>query len=464
MLFLSSSSSLLVGAQDPSEMPSEMPSQIEDIQDIATEVPLNGASIQMNVLQLNSEEFARQTAAYLFVEMLAGRMLPDSIDLVDMQVGLVSIIGRRQRQRQRQQRRRGQQEQQQQQVQVLHTARAKQDADEEDAPESVEDVERAVLAEEQELLRRQVQVTSPTPSNSNLELFTMEISISALVTGDVNDRVVRELNNAVEAALVKHQELYQASLQGNANVAKEIYLVQVNMILPAEPTPSPSNHNNNKGGGGGKKDAPTKAPTAKPKPIPSEDHKSGKKDASSTSTKTTTTKAPKTTSPSGGGGGKKSKAEPELHPIGMVAQEEGFKFLVTVLKATGLWELANSNEYEGKPVQITVFAPTDDAFKALGEETLSYLLEENTEDLAAILLYHVIGRPWTVQDIMAQQQTSLTVDTLLEGYPVQLLVNHDIGEIAVKGNGNTEATPVVVGDIMASNGVIHVIEEILLPY
>ncbi|KAL7561998.1 hypothetical protein ACA910_004683 [Epithemia clementina (nom. ined.)] len=250
-------SSLLVGAQeDPSDMPSEMPSQLEDI---ATEVPLNGAVVEVEVLDSNEEEFVKQTAEYLYQEMMAMQedgLLPDSIAIQDMPVTLFGVAGRRGRKNRREQRK--------VLLSTTRRRRAQEDYDHANFPESVEDVERAILAEEQALLllrsRTSRQVQDTPPSGDNLVLIAIQMDISAIVTGDVDDKVVRELNRAVEMALVGQREKYQASLQSNPLVAKEIYIVRIQMLMPPEPTPSPSVGD---GSGGGKKDSSstTKAPS-----------------------------------------------------------------------------------------------------------------------------------------------------------------------------------------------------------
>ena len=122
-----------------------------------------------------------------------------------------------------------------------------------------------------------------------------------------------------------------------------------------------------------------------------------------------------------------------------------FKTLAAALKAAGLVETLKG---EGP---FTVFAPTDDAFAALPEGTVENLLKpENKAKLTAILTYHVVPAKATSRDV-AGMSSAKTV----QGGEVSLRT--DDGKVMVD-----EAT-VTKADVMASNGVIHVIDKVLLP-
>ena len=100
---------------------------------------------------------------------------------------------------------------------------------------------------------------------------------------------------------------------------------------------------------------------------------------------------------------------------------------------------------------FTVFAPTDDAFKKLPPGTLESLLKpENKEKLRAILTYHVLAGTVTAAEV-----TKLSSAKTLNGQSVAIAV-HD-GKVMV--NNATVVQP----DIHATNGVIHVIDAVLLP-
>lgn len=141
------------------------------------------------------------------------------------------------------------------------------------------------------------------------------------------------------------------------------------------------------------------------------------------------------------------QADAELPNIVEAAvAEEGFSTLVTALQAA---ELVDTLQGDGP---FTVFAPTNDAFAALPEGTLDQLLAEPTGLLADILLYHVVPGKVMAGDVVALNNTSIT--TAL-GQDVSVAVDGDTVMI-------NDAT-VIATDIETSNGVIHVIDTVLLP-
>ena len=123
-----------------------------------------------------------------------------------------------------------------------------------------------------------------------------------------------------------------------------------------------------------------------------------------------------------------------------------FNTLVAAVEAAGLVETLKG---EGP---FTVFAPTDDAFAALPEGTVQSLLQpENRDQLVAILTYHVV--PGTVMSSDAAGQ-AVELETV-EG-----------GTVAVDGTGGgvtVDGANVVAADIEADNGVIHVIDQVIMP-
>jgi uncharacterized surface protein with fasciclin (FAS1) repeats len=122
-----------------------------------------------------------------------------------------------------------------------------------------------------------------------------------------------------------------------------------------------------------------------------------------------------------------------------------FTTLVTALKAAGL-----VGALEGKG-PFTVFAPTDAAFAKLPAGTVQTLLEpKNKKKLTAILTYHVVAG-----DVRAADVVKLTSAKTLNGQSVTISVNGGVVKV-------DDAT-VVKTDIVASNGVIHVIDTVLMP-
>lgn len=123
-----------------------------------------------------------------------------------------------------------------------------------------------------------------------------------------------------------------------------------------------------------------------------------------------------------------------------------FETLVAALSAAELVEVLSG---EGP---FTVFAPTDEAFAALPEGTVESLLEpENRDQLTAVLTYHVLSGVVMSADIAGKELSAETV----EGRSLNVNATGD----SVMINNAT----VVMADVKASNGVIHVIDTVLIP-
>jgi len=120
-----------------------------------------------------------------------------------------------------------------------------------------------------------------------------------------------------------------------------------------------------------------------------------------------------------------------------------FSTLVTAVKAAGLVETLKG---EGP---FTVFAPTDAAFAKVPTETLNALLADKAA-LANVLTYHVVAGK-----VMAADVVKLTSAVTVQGQSVSIAVKD--GKVYVDG------AQVVATDIKASNGVIHVIDAVILP-
>ena len=128
-----------------------------------------------------------------------------------------------------------------------------------------------------------------------------------------------------------------------------------------------------------------------------------------------------------------------------VAQEAGnFNTLLSALTAADLKETLSG------PGPYTVFAPTDEAFAKLPKEQLDALLADK-EKLRAVLTYHVIPGKVLASDITAGKMTSMKT---VNGQPLSI----DTKDGVKIGNAK-----VVKSDIQASNGVIHVIDTVLMP-
>lgn len=126
---------------------------------------------------------------------------------------------------------------------------------------------------------------------------------------------------------------------------------------------------------------------------------------------------------------------------------DGFNILVDAIQAGGLTDTLNGDG------PFTVFAPTDEAFEnALGEMGITAAdLLNNPELLTTILTYHVLEDDITVED-MIERDVFLT----LNGEEIDITINNE----GILLNG---AVSIITPDIAASNGVIHVVDEVLLP-
>ncbi|PSN20331.1 fasciclin [filamentous cyanobacterium CCP5] len=132
--------------------------------------------------------------------------------------------------------------------------------------------------------------------------------------------------------------------------------------------------------------------------------------------------------------------------VEVAAGNESFSTLVQAIEAAELAEVLSA---EGP---YTVFAPTNEAFAALPEGTLDQLLlPENQDLLAQILTYHVIPA-----EVPAAEVTTGSVATVA-GPEVDLAVDDATGDVMVNN------AMVIMPDVEASNGVIHAIDQVLLP-
>lgn len=124
---------------------------------------------------------------------------------------------------------------------------------------------------------------------------------------------------------------------------------------------------------------------------------------------------------------------------------EGFGTLVAAVKAAGLVDVLKGDG------PFTVFAPTDEAFKKLPEGTVESLLKpENRDQLIAILKYHVVSGK-----VMAEDVVNLKAAKTVQGQEVAIQVQD--GSVMINN------AKVVKTDIGCTNGVIHVIDTVILP-
>lgn len=131
--------------------------------------------------------------------------------------------------------------------------------------------------------------------------------------------------------------------------------------------------------------------------------------------------------------------------VDIAVKAGSFETLVAAVKAADLVETLKG---EGP---FTVFAPTDEAFAKLDEGTLKDLLKpENKKKLAAILTYHVVPGK-----VMAEDVVGLKSAKTAQGQALKIKVD--------EGTVHINNAKVIKTDIEASNGVIHVIDTVMLP-
>jgi uncharacterized surface protein with fasciclin (FAS1) repeats len=131
--------------------------------------------------------------------------------------------------------------------------------------------------------------------------------------------------------------------------------------------------------------------------------------------------------------------------VEVAVQTKGFKTLVAAVKAADLVKTLSGDG------PFTVFAPTDEAFAKLPKGTLEELLKpENKKKLAAILTYHVVPG-----NVMAKDVVKLKDAKTAQGSKVTITVKD--------GKVMLDKATVVKTDIPCKNGVIHVIDAVILP-
>jgi uncharacterized surface protein with fasciclin (FAS1) repeats len=143
--------------------------------------------------------------------------------------------------------------------------------------------------------------------------------------------------------------------------------------------------------------------------------------------------------------------------VDVAVGNENFTTLVTALKAA---DLVSALQAEGP---FTVFAPTNDAFAKVDAKTLGFLLEEkNKKTLAGILTYHVVSGKLTANDVVAAlKEGNGNVELKTLNGQVLTIMQKDNKIWLKDSNGNV--SEITATDVMGSNGVIHVIDTVVMP-
>ena len=131
--------------------------------------------------------------------------------------------------------------------------------------------------------------------------------------------------------------------------------------------------------------------------------------------------------------------------VDKAAADGNFSTLIAAVEAAGLQEVLSGHG------PFTVFAPTDAAFAALPAGTVeSLLLPENKDQLVAVLTYHVVPGAVTSDQLVGQRLSVATV----QGSEVH---------IDARDGVKVDGANVTTADIIATNGVVHVIDSVILP-
>lgn len=137
--------------------------------------------------------------------------------------------------------------------------------------------------------------------------------------------------------------------------------------------------------------------------------------------------------------------ETQLDIIDTALTAGNFSTLAAALGAAGLIEILKGDG------PFTVFAPTDEAFSKIAPETLSELLQpENKATLTAILTYHVVSGRVTADEVMDRE-----LATSLQGQSLKISTTDGL---------KINDAKVLTSDVQATNGVIHIIDGVLMPF
>ena len=147
----------------------------------------------------------------------------------------------------------------------------------------------------------------------------------------------------------------------------------------------------------------------------------------------------------------------EMNIVETAVSNDSFSTLVAAVQAADLVDALSSDG------PFTVFAPTNDAFNNLADGTLSTLLQpENQETLQSILTYHVVAGQFMAEDVVQAINDNggqFTVETLQGG---ELTLKLWEGNVYVKDTSGNKAQ-IIITDVETSNGVIHAINNVVLP-
>ena len=141
---------------------------------------------------------------------------------------------------------------------------------------------------------------------------------------------------------------------------------------------------------------------------------------------------------------------------GSVFKKPELTFLVAAVVRSGLAATLSNPE-----ANFTIYAPTDAAFIAAGFPNVAAVSAADPTFLQAVLLNHAVGRTGTVKGKFTSEQTALTEMTV--GGRTLTYSAFANGTFTVKSNGTATPANMVIPDILCTNGIVHVIDKVLVP-
>lgn len=153
----------------------------------------------------------------------------------------------------------------------------------------------------------------------------------------------------------------------------------------------------------------------------------------------------------------KSASQHKMDIVGVAANQDDLSTLVLTVKTAGLVETLKSKG------PFTVFAPTNAAFAKIDSKTIESLLKpEGKDQLTKILTYHVIAGKYTATDFVKAIKIA-GGEFVIKTVSGNKLTARMSGDTVLLEDENKRVSAVTITDVMASNGVVHVIDTVVLP-
>jgi uncharacterized surface protein with fasciclin (FAS1) repeats len=156
-------------------------------------------------------------------------------------------------------------------------------------------------------------------------------------------------------------------------------------------------------------------------------------------------------------GSVRAESMPDKDIVDTAASAGSFKTLVAAVQAAGLVDALKGQG------PLTIFAPTDEAFNKLPAGTIENLLKpENKDKLIAVLTYHVVPGRLSAKDLIdaAKRDGGQTRLTTVEGEQLTVMAK---GNTLTVWDSKGGTSTITIRNVFQSNGVIHVVDKVLLP-